>query len=74
MREAKKVYEQFDMLHRNKEKDLTKVTYSSLDKYHKSPYLQSFLHKLYRSRTTYVKKTKPIKNSFTTGQERTSKY
>lgn len=41
MKEAKKAYGQFELLHRNKEQQLTKVTYSSLDKYNNSPYLQS---------------------------------
>lgn len=41
MKEAKKAYGQFELLHRNKEQELTKVTYSSLDKYNNSPYLQS---------------------------------
>ncbi len=41
MRDLKRVYGHFEILHRNKGQELTKVTYSSLDKYNKSPYLQS---------------------------------
>jgi hypothetical protein len=41
MKELKKVYGHFDILKKNAENNMSKVTYSSLDKYNKSPYLQS---------------------------------
>jgi hypothetical protein len=41
MREMKKVYEKFEVLRRNGDNSISKAAYSSLDKYTKSPYLQS---------------------------------
>jgi hypothetical protein len=41
MKDLKKIYGQFNLLERNQDNQLTKVTYSSLDKYTGSPYLQS---------------------------------
>lgn len=41
MKELKKVYGHFEILKKNAENNISKVTYSSLDKYSRSPYLQS---------------------------------
>jgi hypothetical protein len=41
MKDVKKIYGNFNILERNHDNQLTKVTYSSLDKYSDSPYLQS---------------------------------
>lgn len=41
MKELKRVYGHFELLKKNADNNITKVTYSSLDKYNKSPYLQS---------------------------------
>ena len=43
MKDVKKIYGNFNIIERNHENQLTKVTYSSLDKYSDSPYLQSIL-------------------------------
>lgn len=40
MKDVKKIYGHFNILERNQDNQLTKVTYSSLDKYTDSPYLQ----------------------------------
>jgi hypothetical protein len=41
MQQLKKVYGHFELLKKNGENNLSKVTYSSLDKYNRSPYLHS---------------------------------
>jgi hypothetical protein len=41
MKEYKKIYGQFDIIKNSSEHGLSKITYSSLDKCSKSPYLQS---------------------------------
>ena len=33
MKDIKKIYGNFELLHRNKDRDLTKATYTSLNKY-----------------------------------------
>lgn len=44
MKELKKVYGHFEIIKKNAENNISKVAYSSLEKYSKSPYLQSTLH------------------------------
>ena len=44
MKDYRKIYGQFDMIKNSSNHGLSKITYSSLEKYNKSPYLQSKVH------------------------------
>jgi len=46
MKDFRKIYGQFDIIKNSPEHGITKITYSSLDKYSKSPYLQSKLYNI----------------------------
>ncbi len=60
MNELKKVYGHFDLLKKNKDEGLTKVTYSSLDKYNKSPYLQSRSHIMKKLFSTQIRRNPSV--------------
>lgn len=60
MKEVKKVYGQFELLKKG-EHGLSKVTYSSLEKYSRSPYLQSNAHLMKRSRFSPTSDTPIVK-------------
>jgi hypothetical protein len=55
MKDFKKVYAHFNILERNRDNELTKVTYSSLDKYNGSPYLQRTVRKIQVSYQLHTK-------------------
>lgn len=56
MKDLKKIYAHFNILERNQDNELTKVTYSSLDKYNGSPYLQRIFDRIQELSSIHTKK------------------